>query len=81
MTILRRLYVGKNRGANLAEQELQDKSVQYIVIKSDDEKMDPVLVTEEGYFEGVEKITEYAKYWAPLSRYGNVKLQNSIYVF
>lgn len=78
--ILRRLYVGRNRGGELAERELQKYLVQYIVIKSDDEKLEPVLVTEEGYFEGLEKIKEYAKYWTPMSKYGS-NVRNSVYVY
>jgi len=78
--ILRRLYVGKNRGGKLAENELKKRSVHYILIKSDDEKMEPVLVTEVGYFEGLNKIKDYAEYWVPMSKYGS-NVRNSVYVF
>lgn len=80
MMILRRLYIGKNRGGEKAEKELQKHLVQYIVIKSNDKKMDPILVTEEGYFEGLDKIKNYAKHWMPMSKYGS-KVRKSVYVF
>ena len=80
MMILRRLYVGSNRGGERAEKELKKHLVQYILIKSDDKKMKPVLVTEEGYFEGLNQIKNYAEYWAPISKYGS-NVRNSIYVF
>jgi len=80
VVVVRRLYVGRNRGGDLAERELQKYSVQYVVIKGDDEKTEPVLVTEEGYFEGLEKIKEYAKYWTSMSKYGS-NVRNSVYVY
>lgn len=67
--VLRRLYVGMNRNGELAERELRKRSIEYVVIKSDDEKMEPVLVVAEGYFEGLEKIKEYAKYWVTVPEY------------
>ena len=80
MGIVRRLYMSNNREGKLAEEELKKHSVKYIPIKNDDETIEPILVTPEGYFEGLEKIREYARYWASLSRYG-IRAKRSIYVY
>ena len=80
MTLLRRLYVGKNRGADQAKKELDKHAIEYVILESNDEKSEPVLVTQEGYFEGLKEISQYSKYWASMSKYGT-NSKNSIYVF
>ena len=80
MAVIRRLYVGRNQGAKIAEKELKKYSIEHVIIESDDETTEPVLVTPEGYFEGIEQIKEYVRYWAQISRYGS-KVKRSIYVF
>ena len=76
---LRRLFVGMNRGAELAKKELEKHSVSFVIVETGDKNMEPVLVTSEGYFEGLAKIKEYVKYWAQMSNYGT-DVPNSVYV-